>query len=245
MDTPGLIAHTLKSIRDTRLTYFIVLTGAVFIGIIHLLPKYTQTTITNLIRTPAIFSILITIIFIIGYFNIIGGIIILILFTCLLLPVGNPTLTEIHKEGFTDKEEQAENGLDSNNKVIKDLLKPGKLRKELDEARKVNKDLFEREMANNKFLEYEYNKKKKNTSSSNNKKEKFQADLDSGNARSIQQRKFNPANQEDVNLLTSMEIFDDIRDRIKYNYEDKKYLKRYIKEKLEEIVDMLDLVPAE
>lgn len=244
MDTPGLIAHTLKSIRDTRLTYFIVLTGAIFIGIIHLLPKYTQTTITNLIRTPAIFSILITVIFIIGYFNIIGGIIILILFTCLLLP-SSPNPTDMYKEGFTAKEGQDEDGLNSNNKVIKDLLKPGKLRKELDEARKLNKDLFEREMANNKFLEYEYNKKKKNTLSSNNKKEKFQADLDSGNARSIQQRKFNPANQEDVNLLTSMEIFDDIRDRIKYNYEDKKYLKRYIKEKLEEIVDMLDLVPAE
>ena len=242
MDTTGLIAHTLKSIRDTRLTYFIVLTGAIFIGIIHLLPKYTQITITNLIRTPAIFSILVTVIFIIGYFNIIGGIILLILFTCLLLPAAsNHEITTMHKEGFTDKED----GLDSNNKVIKDLLKPGKLRKELDEARKLNKDLFEREMANNKFLEYEYNKKKKQTSSSNNKKEKFQADLDSGKARSIQQRKFNPANQEDVNLLTSMEIFDDIRDRIKYNYEDKKYLKRYIKEKLEEIVDMLDLVPAE
>lgn len=243
MEPTGLIAHTLKSIRDTRLTYFIVLTGAIFIGIIHLLPKYTQTTITNLIRTPAIFSILITGIFIIGYFNIIGGIIILILFTCLLLPSNN--CINPQTEGFTDKEEQDENGLTINNKVIKDLLKPGKLRKELDEARKLNKDLFEREMANNKFLEYEYNKKKKQASSSNNKKEKFQADLDSGKARSIQQRKFNPANQEDVNLLTSMEIFDDIRDRIKYNYEDKKYLKRYIKEKLEEIVDMLDLVPAE
>ena len=73
------------------------------------------------------------------------------------------------------------------------------------------------------------------------KKEKFTAELD-GNARAIQQRKFNPASQEDMNLLETMGICEDIRDRIKYNYEDTKYLKRHIKEKLEEVVDLLDLV---
>ena len=253
----GLIKQTLKSIRDTRLTYFIVLTGASFIGILHLLPARTQQTIANIMRTPIVCALLLIGTFIIGYFNIIGGIIILVLVACLIIPttpagslIGSGQVTE----GFVsssdgnksnDKaKEKSDNSLSSDNKVIKDLLKPGKFRKELDEARKLNKDLFEKEMANNKFMEYEHNKQKKSKASNkSSKQEKFQAELEG--ARAIQQRKFNPANQEDVNLLETMEIADEIRDRIKYNYEDKKYLKRYIKEKLEEVVDMLDLVQDE
>ena len=252
----GLIKQTLKSIRDTRLTYFIVLTGASFIGILHLLPSRTQQSIADFIRTPVISALLLIGTFIIGYFNIIGGIIILVLVACLIMPAtfSNTQQGQLVTEGFVsssdgnksnDKaKEKADNSLSSDNKTIKDLLKPGKFRKELDEARKLNKDLFEKEMANNKFMEYEHNKQKKNKASNkSSKQEKFQAELDG--ARAIQQRKFNPANQEDVNLLETMEIADEIRDRIKYNYEDKKYLKRYIKEKLEEVVDMLDLVQDE
>jgi ribosomal protein S18 len=129
--------------------------------------------------------------------------------------------------------------MNDTNKAIKDLLKPGKLRSELENARKYNKEMFEAEMANNKFMEMENKKRRKNTQQ---KKEKFTAELDGDNARAIQQRKFNPASQLDMNLLETMEICEDIRDRIKYNYEDTKYLKRYIKEKLEEVVDLLDLV---
>jgi hypothetical protein len=252
----GLIKQTLKSIRDTRLTYFIVLTGASFIGILHLLPTRTQQSIADFIRTPVISALLLIGTFIIGYFNIIGGIIILVLVACLIMPAtfSNTQQGQLVTEGFVsssdgnitnDKaKEKADNSLSSDNKTIKDLLKPGKFRKELDEARKLNKDLFEKEMANNKFMEYEHNKqKKKKASHKSSKQEKFQAELEG--ARAIQQRKFNPANQEDVNLLETMEIADEIRDRIKYNYEDKKYLKRYIKEKLEEVVDMLDLVQDE
>lgn len=241
----GLIHNMLKSTRDTRMTYFIVLTGAAFIGIMHLLPARAQITIMNVLRIPIIMALLLIITMIIGYFNIIGGVILLLMLVCLILPIRmqkNSELAVISSpgtstiEGFKSGED--ENGLNSNNKVIKDLLKPGKFRKELDEARKVNKDLFEKEMANNKFMEYEYNKKK------SQKKEKFQA-LSQPGDKTIQQRKFNPSNQEDVNLLATMDIFEDIRDRIKYNYEDKKYLKRYIKEKLEEVVDMLDLIEPE
>jgi ribosomal protein S18 len=176
---------------------------------------------------------------VVGYFNIISGIILLVLFTCIFLPQ-HITTGDANVEGFTSKKSDTdEDGLDSNNKVIKDLLKPGKLRSELENARKYNKEMFEAEMANNKFMEMESKKKRKNTQQ---KKEKFTAELDGGNARAIHQRKFNPASQLDMNLLETMEICEDIRDRIKYNYEDTKYLKRYIKEKLEEVVDLLDLV---
>lgn len=238
----NLINNTLASIRNTRLTYFIVLTGVCFIGIYHLLPAHTQAIIANLIRNPILLTLLLVGLLVIGYFNIISGIVLLVLFTCIFLPT-HVTPQQTHdaaiKEGFASSADDDGEGLNSNNNVIKQLLKPGKLRTELENARKYNKEKFEAEMANNKFLEIE-NKKKKTS----NKKEKFTDDAegDGSTARSIQQRKFNPASNEDMNLLQTMEICEEIRDRIKYNYEDTKYLKRYIKEKLEEVVDMLDLV---
>ena len=240
----SLIDNTLASIRNTRLTYAIVLTGVCFIGIYHLLPAQTQLAIGNIIRNPIILSVLLLGLLVIGYFNVISGIILLVLFTCIFLPQHITSVNEGGNkdvEGFTSKRSDSDDdsGLNSNNKVIKDLLKPGKLRSELEEARKQNKEMFEAEMANNKFMEMENKKRRKN---SQQKKEKFTTELDGGNARAIQQRKFNPASQEDMNLLETMGICEDIRDRIKYNYEDTKYLKRHIKEKLEEVVDLLDLV---
>ena len=242
MPFTSLIDNTLASIRNTRLTYAIVLTGVCFIGIYHLLPAHTQFAIGNIIRNPIILSILLLGLLVIGYFNIISGIILLVLFICIFIPqhityIGEGSNNNI--EGFTSQHSNSSNesGLNSNNKVIKDLLKPGKLRSELEAARKQNKEMFEAEMANNKFMELE-NKKRRKTNQQKN--EKFTADLDG--SRAIQQRKFNPASQEDMNLLETMEICEEVRDRIKYNYEDTKYLKRYIKEKLEEIVDLLDLV---
>jgi MFS superfamily sulfate permease-like transporter len=239
LDNLNLTNNILASIRNTRLTYFIVLTGVCFIGIYHLLPPHTQIFIGNFIRNPMILAVLLLGVLVIGYFNIISGIILLVLFTCIFLPthVNQPVTTTKITETFTSKKD--DDGLNSNNKVIKDLFKPGRLRKELEEAQNTNKERFEAEMANNKFLELE-SKKKQKKQKDNKDKEKFTADIE--NARAIEQRKFNPASNEDMNLLQTMEICDDIRDRIKYNYEDKKYLKRYIKEKLEEVVDLLDLV---
>lgn len=239
----SLIDSTLASIRNTRLTYAIVLTGVCFIGIYHLLPSHTQLAIGNIIRNPIILVILLLGLMVIGYFNIVSGIILLVLFTCVFLPqhiMSTNYENATYLEGFASNESNDsadDNRLNSNNKVIKDLLKPGKLRSELEAARKQNKEMFEAEMANNKFMELENKKRQKN---SLQKKEKFTTALDG--ARAIQQRKFNPASQLDMNLLETMEICDDIRDRIKYNYEDTKYLKRHIKEKLEEVVDLLDLV---
>lgn len=236
----SLIDNILASIRNTRLTYAIVLTGICFIGIYHLLPAYTQLLISNIIRTPIILIIILLGLLVVGYFNIISGIILLVLFTCVFLPQHITDMNTDYKEGFASNTRVDNDGLNSTNTAIKDLLKPGKLRSELEDARKHNKEMFEAEMANNKFMEMENKKRRKHTQKQNT--EKFTADVNNHNARAIQQRKFNPASQEDMNLLETMEICEDVRDRIKYNYEDTKYLKRYIKEKLEEVVDLLDLV---
>ena len=64
---------------------------------------------------------------------------------------------------------------------------------------------------------------------SKNKKDRFQT---------IEPRKFDPSNEEDTNLLITNEIIDDMKNRIEYNYESNKYLKKYIKHRVEEIIDI-------
>ena len=61
----------------------------------------------------------------------------------------------------------------------------------------------------------------------------------------IQPRTFDPSNEEDTNLLITKEILQDMTNRIEYNYESNKYLKKYIKHRVEEIVDLNKLIEDE
>ena len=74
---------------------------------------------------------------------------------------------------------------------------------------------------------------KKEKVKSKNKKETFQQ---------IKKREFNLGKQEDKNLLYTKETLKDIINRINYEYEDIDYLKKYIGNKFEEIIDLLDLL---
>lgn len=61
----------------------------------------------------------------------------------------------------------------------------------------------------------------------------------------VQPRTFDPSNEEDTNLLITKEILQDMSNRIEYNYESNKYLKKYIKHRVEEIVDLNKLIEDE
>jgi hypothetical protein len=61
----------------------------------------------------------------------------------------------------------------------------------------------------------------------------------------VQPRTFDPSNEEDTNLLITKEILQDMTNRIEYNYESNKYLKKYIKHRVEEIVDLNKLIEDE
>jgi Ca2+/Na+ antiporter len=77
---------------------------------------------------------------------------------------------------------------------------------------------------------------KSNKSNKSNKYDEFQT---------IQPRTFDPSNEEDTNLLITKEILQDMTNRIEYNYENTKYLKKYIKHRVEEIVDINKLIEDE
>lgn len=58
----------------------------------------------------------------------------------------------------------------------------------------------------------------------------------------IKKREFNLSKQEDKHLLYTKETLKEIINRINYEYEDIEYLKKYIGNKFEEIIDLLDLL---
>ena len=79
-------------------------------------------------------------------------------------------------------------------------------------------------------------KSRSRSGNKNNKKENFQT---------IDVRKFDPNKEEDTNLLITKEILQDMNNRINYNFESSKYLKKYLKHRIEEIVDMNKLLDDE
>ena len=177
----------------------------------------------------------------------------------------------ISKERMAELDElDKSEGLKVSDSKIKELFKPGYFGKRLAEAREKNKAIYESTLAKNKAMLALEKKKKRMRDNAKSKKAKmdiemaddfedleemkdtedFTDNLDetkSGkqSGKAILRRKFDPTNEEDSNLLLTMETCSEIKDRIKYNYENKEYLKRYIRDKLEEIIELLQLIDEE
>ena len=140
--------------------------------------------------------------------------------------------------------------MDSKVRSIKDTIL-GTINK----YRENNDDDYKRAILENKRKMYQSernrNSNKNNSGNGNdngsgNGKEKF-GNTSGGSRKSgkgkerfqtIEPRKFDPSNEEDTNLLITKEILEDMNNRIQYNYENNKYLKKYIKHRVEEIIDV-------
>ncbi len=65
------------------------------------------------------------------------------------------------------------------------------------------------------------------------------------NFQTIEVRALDPSNENDTNLLITKEILQDMLNRIEYNYESNKYLRKYIKHRVEEIIEINKLTEDE
>ena len=110
-------------------------------------------------------------------------------------------------------ENELEQGIVENRKII------------LNNEKKINKSNFSNNSNNSKLSNSNTNKK--------SSKEDF---------KTVEPRKFNPGKEEDTNLLITKEILTDMINRTEYNYESTKYLKKYLKHRIEEIVEMNKLL---
>jgi len=226
--------------RNPRKTYFIITAIVSIIAIIHLLPSNIQFRLAEQVRANNwLFAVILVAILGLSYFNWIAGLLMLFLLICVMYPFANPNqnnTTSPNIEGF--KSDKIENDISLKNKHITSLFEPGLLGKRVEEYRATNKQLKAENAAREKSIQILNTRRAEKFGDKNTgrKREDF---------REIELRKFDPTSEDDMNLLLTMEHCSDIQNRIKYVYEDTKYLKKYIRDKLEDIVDLLDLVPED
>ena len=225
--------------KNPRKTYFLITGVVAVIAIIHLLPTQTQNNLAQTVQQNQwLLAIALIVCLALTYFNWIAGLLVLFLTICVLFPMTyTSSQLDSSVEGFANKS-IAENDISLNNKHIKSLFEPGLLGKRVNEYRDTNKKLKAENAAREKNIEIMNAKRTKKLGAKNTGRQ--QEDF-----KEIELRRFDPTNEEDMNLLLTMEHCGDIQNRIKYVYEDNKYLKKYIREKLEDIVDLLDLVPTD
>ena len=83
------------------------------------------------------------------------------------------------------------------------------------------------------------NTNKRNHSEKGEKSEKGRKDSRNRERfQTVEVRALDPSNEDDTNLLITKEILQDMLNRIEYNYESNKYLRKYIKHRVEEIIDI-------
>lgn len=223
-----MIDFELKKIDKTQniITLFICI---IFIVIYSFISVDNRSTIANILTNDVILIISIALISVMTYINIINGFVLSVIYIIMILPyfignnngINNITNATNTKEGFKskNKEEDLEmldilKGKGSNTKKIMDKI-------EKYESRKKRSASLEN-------LTNENDSEKEN-------EEHFNDSV------TLKVRKFNPNSEEDNNLLMTKEICDDIKNRITYEYENVSYLKKYISNKLQEIIDILHL----
>jgi len=235
--------------RNPRVTY-ILITGLVsLVALLHLLPAATQHSIAaQFSQHPWLLGVVLIVILGLTYFNWIAGLLMLFLILCVLFPMTTKEYGMSQSipggniyEGFATgggKKGKPVNDISLNNGHIKSLFEPGLLGKGVEEARAANKKLKAENAAREKSIQVLNSKRAEKLGSNNSGRTRE-------NFKEIELRRFDPTSEDDMNLLLTMEHCSDIQNRIKYVYEDTKYLKKYIRDKLEDIVDLLDLVPDE
>ena len=123
----------------------------------------------------------------------------------------------------------------------------------LNQFKDVGNSEFQKSLIENKQIQY-LNEKKKNN---NNNKQNF-TNINGNNSKNgktsngkngkkenfqtVDIRKFDPNKEEDTNFLITKEILQDMINRINYNFESSKYLKKYLRHRIEEIVEMNKLL---
>jgi hypothetical protein len=245
--------RNVKLLGDPNFTKIAVLSLGILLVVYLMLPCHIQIMFQTLLQHPVILSCILVFCLLVGYLNTTVAFS-LVFFIAVLyfnhsvpgvnLGLGCTASNGQVKEGFRSKAD-IEGDEDAVNNKIKDLFtSPGPLSKSFNESKEALKDIKKKERAEEAMMELEVKTEKRKA-----RKEKFGNSGGSSGSREdfkpIPQRKFNPAEKEDTDLLMVMDHCKDISNRIKYEYEDSRYLKKYIKDKLGDIIEVLDLVDDE
>ena len=150
------------------------------------------------------------------------------------------------------KKEEEEAKTDETVKKIKDTILgtmtniknvgDNEYKKSLLENKKIQ---YLNEKKNNKINNRNNRNNNNNNSNNSNSKQNFTNTGGSSkkeNFQTVKTRKFDPSKEEDTNFLITKEVLQDMITRIDYNYESSTYLKKYLKHRVTEIVELNKLL---
>lgn len=203
----------------------------IYIGLYKELNPNLRNTIHKKIRQPFILLLLIILCGLFSYANVVICVLLLLsILITLSTPINSETVLVAEeddnslREGFTNKDKKE---------------KPSYLQDYFNIDPKKYTNAFKEGIIENKRKKVEEKIKRqfKNNNSNNvNKTKKKKLEV------VIPKRKFDIEDQEDKNLLNTKQICHDIINRITFKYEDKPYLKKYIATRVEEMVDINNLL---
>lgn len=152
------------------------------------------------------------------------------------------TFPKITKSAYKQKEEDDAKTDETVDKIKNTILGT------MNNFKTVSDNEYKKSLNENRQIQY-LNEKKQNSNSNknSNKKQNFTNTNSKGNSKkenfqTIKTRKFDPNKEEDTNFLITKEVLQDMITRIDYNYESSKYLKKYLKHRVEEIVELNKLL---
>jgi hypothetical protein len=260
-----------RLLNNSKLNYFLILTLVLFIGCYHLLNKNIRTSITNFVTLPIILIFCMVSILLVGYNNITLGLLMTASLFIVLYPLDNihpqQTANKTITEGFTNNKDskrrqkekfiqnsgERQHTVDKFKNYFRDIFDEAikEEKEEMDDMIRENlHNRLEHEISNNEkgdnFTDVNTNSKLKESMTDvihNNTPNVSKQGRKKGKSyQTIKVRKFDPTDDEDTNLLITKEILEDIINRITYQYESTDYLKRYISNRLQEIIRLNKLL---
>ena len=263
-----ILQNISRILNNKYFVGFCIVGSVIAFALFQLLNTQLKYDIAIWMQHPLILLPTVVIIVFLSNFNVCLAIILLVFMLAVIIPINqinlftntSPTPSKITKEAFESGSTAAEMDAkerESNTQYYVDGIKnlvTGRIRKiEEEQNNAMNKGILENKK---KILEHEKSKNsKKSKSQQNNSSNRMHDNYDSNDDdddsntissdKIIKKRLFNPNKEEDTNLLITKEILLDMINRIEYNYENNTYLRKYIKSRVEEIIDTNDLLDDE
>ena len=220
--------------KDKNFIIFTLISFIFFILFYEYLDNNIKCEIYNTITKPIIVVLLIGLIGIILKYNFTIGIMLALSFVIII------TLKPCNKKNNDTNRNKSRSRFNNTNiegfknktfleKTINNITNS------LQEGIQENKKL-ENSLNNISSENTEYNKSNKNNTNTNSKSP------NNANKLEIPKRKFDLDKRDDKVLIYSKEVLKDIINRINYEFDDRDYLKKYIGNKFEEIIDLLGLL---
>lgn len=238
--------------------YFTYLVSGLLIAYIGLISHQDNSTIYNLkqsISKPKTLILIILFQIILSFYNM--PIAVLLALSTIATLVCQPNADEVKA-----KDNRTNDNAQVSHQVTDDIIDVEGNNDELVEGFKDRPSYFKKHFINKRVEKYtndleeglDENKKKRRerrmstVNKSNKNHETFSNTEKTGGNKhnlTIQKRIFDIESNEGKNLLNTREICKDIINRIDYEYEDEDYLKKYIASRVEEIVDINNLLEDE